>query len=192
MEKTNKPGRVIVACGPPLTGKSTLARRVAEKIGVVIVDVDAERFRLLPFSDDLLERDPVGERELMIAAYEIAVAKCRFAAAVLHRDVVVSGPFSVGEFKRPMECLIEDNIVPVQIFRLDAPDEEIRRRIQERIDSGPETTIKSWDKYQWALSIRTPWPRGIAEQVKRIITTANPEEGLQAILAEIDTSFLGC
>lgn len=181
-----KSGRVIVICGPPLTGKTTLAGLVAEKIGGVLVDVDAERFELLPDSAALIDQNPTSERQLMVAAYEIAVAKCRFRSAVMQRTIVVSGPFSVQEFKRPMEALIEDKIVPVRIFRLDAPEEEIRRRLQQRIDSKAKVTITSWEKYQRSLSIRVPWRPEIAKKVKKITTTGDPQDGLRAILVGIE------
>ena len=187
MEKKDNLGRIVVICGPPLSGKTTLARLVAIQTGGQLVDVDDQRFRLLPDSAGLFDQNPIGERQLMVAAYEIAVAKCRFESAVMRRLVVVSGPFSARVFKRAMEGLIEDKIVPVQIFRLDAPEDEIRRRIQERIDSGAQATIKTWEKYQWALSIRKPWRPEIRDQVKRITTTADTTESLQAILAEIET-----
>jgi hypothetical protein len=139
---------IVVLSGPPLHGKSTIARELHRVSNFVFLDVD-------------------GMKE----EYPQASTEERYGLMTEHADrylpdtpVVFAATFSKGVFKAPLKALIERYpAIPSLIFSLAVPSrDEIASRIQTRLAAGdPLLSIKTVEKYDWALTLVEPWWEGV-------------------------------
>lgn len=178
MESKLKPC-VVVFHGPPLEGKTVLAyalKRVCPDL--ILADVDEVRQRLVPNPMRILLLDAGEEERLtMVSSYAML---CKEAATALRLNpecsMVLTGTFSRSEFKLPLEILAEylhRMKIPLRVFLLDAPDEEIERRIEMRQREGSASNIDTLEKFKWAKEFFQP----IAfAPVVTIETSKSPDE----------------
>ncbi|MEK7181168.1 MAG: AAA family ATPase [Patescibacteria group bacterium] len=97
MMELEKP-KIVVFCGKPLSGKSTIAKAVAEQIGAYLVDIDDNvRTPLVGMPhphpnkfEELMQND----RLEMAAAYDLLFATIQTYMARLKRSLVVTATFS--------------------------------------------------------------------------------------------------
>jgi len=175
---------LVVLTGAPLAGKTTLAELVAQQSNLTHLDVDSVRFELDPESERLTVTGPL-ERWLMISAYETMIARARLV--LYHgKAVILSGTFSRQVFKRPLLGLLQDAAaiqLPAYVFELNTSGEEVRRRIEVKNSSGLPAVIKTWEQYQWALTIREPWGPSILPV--RVESGIAPREALDQFLPKL-------
>jgi predicted kinase len=159
---------VVVLSGLPLTGKSTLAERmVGIEEGVrsnfVILDVDDIRKDIDPTrrainqdTGETIILPPIllpDEQEFSIM--NLVYGAVCFEAARLSlegKPVAIAGAFARPEIKKPLmdlEKILAQAAIPFRIFELEASEEELRARIEQRKLQGTSSNIDSWEKLEW-------------------------------------------
>ncbi|EKE14931.1 MAG: hypothetical protein ACD_12C00241G0001 [uncultured bacterium] len=151
----------IVFSGLPLTGKTTLAKRLAVVSNLEVIDVDVVREEI----DETRKQSPSSkwlsskqEKAIMKKAYAILCQRAReriFKGAA----ILLTATFSREEFKKPLKELysfLQENNIPFKAFLLTAADEKIEKRIEQRRLKGSVSNVSTLEKYQWAKTIFKP------------------------------------
>jgi shikimate kinase len=109
-------GPVLILIGPPGSGKSTVGRLVAEKLGVSFRD----------FDDDLQNEYglPAGELVVKLGREKFSEVECRLIGPVLadHSGVLALGGGT------PLNPAIQDQLRPFHVVFLDVELDELLRR----------------------------------------------------------------
>jgi predicted kinase len=143
-------GRLVVVCGLPGTGKTTVAQRVAEEHGAVRFSADDWMDAL---GIDLWDQ----ERRAALEALQWDVARSLLAqgAAV----VVEWGTWSLAE-RDELRTAARAVGAAVHLVFLDAPVDELWRRIRERGREDPPITRE--DLERWSQVIERPTAEELA------------------------------
>jgi len=109
-------GPVLILIGPPGSGKSTVGRLVADKLGVSFRD----------FDDDLQKECglPAGELVVQLGREKFGELECRLIGGVLadHSGVLALGGGT------PLNPAVQDQLKPFHVIFLDVELEELLRR----------------------------------------------------------------
>jgi predicted kinase len=142
---------LIVFAGLPGTGKTALARPVADRVGATFLRVDsiesAIASTLAPVDDS-----PVG----YVVAERVAADQLRGG-----RPVVIDAVNNVAEARDMWVALAVACAVPVRFVEVICSDEsEHRRRVESRTAEMPGHAVPTWDEVQ-----RRPWTPFTAERL---------------------------
>jgi predicted kinase len=126
VNETSRPPRLVLLCGLPASGKTTLARELADTYGAVRLSADEWKLALGidPFDDDARIRLEAQLNALAMRLLELGtsvILEWGFWARV-ERDEKREAARSVG--------------AAVELRFLDAPYDELVRRVEERTASG--------------------------------------------------------
>ncbi|MBI2641929.1 AAA family ATPase [Candidatus Roizmanbacteria bacterium] len=152
---------VIVLCGPPLVGKTTLALKLADLSNLVPLDVDPLRNILDPSRQgvNLRNKQPYKDREKQLAMMKSVFTRlCEMAEedAMLGYPVILSGGFAAytHDLLRELKVKLDQRNLPLRIFRLTSNREEMLRRLEERIkDPYSQSDIRTEENLDWALTL---------------------------------------
>jgi predicted kinase len=84
---------LIILCGPPCTGKSTIGADLQKRLAFIHLDVDTIRQRLLPDSDQRMEDRNIAYRamhfvaEHLVRSGQIVIVNATYNREVHRRDV---------------------------------------------------------------------------------------------------------
>ena len=138
---------IVAIIGPPLTGKSTLARSLSTISNFTPLDVDVARQEIFPIS----KRDMVlpGEQEVfaMLNSYQRNHEKARDLLNT-GKPVVLVATYSRQIYHDMLRQLESKFNVPLKVILLSCSDEEIKRRIDQRSRSGDFSNVKTLDHYK--------------------------------------------
>ena len=133
--------RLIVVCGLPLTGKSTVAQGLSSQLGIHHVDIDAQvRFPLLGPPDPNPYRSPEAEalsRKEMGECYDLLIHAARSNLA-LGRSVIITATFSSLRSRENLTRILQEypsvdlRIVVCGTDRENVERDEIERRLAAR------------------------------------------------------------
>ena len=118
MQRAMGPGIALIAVsGPPLIGKSTLARGISETLGIQAINVDDVRAQILPKSSGVLHTIE-EEANFMMASYQ---EMYRLAGGVLEggRSVIVDATHSKEKYHDMIVNLALKEAVPLIVVLLD-------------------------------------------------------------------------
>ncbi len=156
---------LIVVCGWPLSGKSSIAKILAERLGIHWVDIDAVRKLCvgIPYphpdeSEELMAKD----RLEMKTAYELLIHNADIHLGLLRRSVIITATFSreAGQedlarfYWREMSPIAEHRarIKVVQCVPVFTSPEDEREEIERRLsrgfgEGGYVGGVNSWTRY---------------------------------------------
>ena len=88
----------------------------------------------------------------------------------LKTPTCVTGTFSREEFKRSLKEIYNDSsrVIPIRIFLLSAPDEEIEKRIERCRLEGSPSNINTLERFQWAKGFFQPIDFAPVTQIETI------------------------
>ena len=113
---------LIAMAGLPGTGKSTLAVRIAERIGGLVLNKDMVRAELFPVVDYSREQDDAavawmyGEAAWRIAEQPVIIDGRTFSKSYQVRDLLEAAA-RMGVESRIIECVASDDAVKVRLER---------------------------------------------------------------------------
>lgn len=129
---TDKQPRLVLLCGMPASGKTTLARELAEDYGAVRLNADEWKLALGidPFDDDARVR-----LETQLLALTERLLKLR-------TSVILEWGFWARSERDALRALARSLDATVELRFLDVPYDELVRRVVERTANGgiPITT----------------------------------------------------
>ncbi len=129
------PPVLLVLCGLPGTGKSTIAHAVERALGAVVLSSDLLRKRLFGLEPTERWRGGVGAgpytSEWTTRTYD---ALCSQAAAHLDggRSVIVDATFPVASWRARFLTLASERHVPARVLHVVAPDAVVEERLAAR------------------------------------------------------------
>jgi predicted kinase len=146
------PGTLIVLCGLPASGKTTLAKQLERERSALVLSEDVWVARMFPLEaahdDDLRERIKAVQWDLAVrvALRGVDVVLDWGLWARVERDDVRAGAAAAG--------------VPLEIRYLDVPREELLRRIAARNAALPPDTfhIEDGQLDEWIALFQPPTP----------------------------------
>lgn len=133
---------LVVLCGPPLSGKTTLGRELAKHSNFAFLDVDEARWEIFLKSDRLPDKQ---EQFAMQTSYQKNHEKARDLLQ-LRQPVIVAATYSRELYHQMLQDLAERNGAELRVFLLVVSDEEIRRRIENRANENP-SVIKTFEQF---------------------------------------------
>lgn len=172
---------IVVFTGPGLTGKTTLGSLLAERTNFVFYDVDEIRWKI--FDKRAGQGFPIElpepySRFAMLTSYQ---ANHERARDIIWRgqQVILAATYSREPYHKMLKGLQEITQVPLIVFLLEASDEVIERRLQQRQQEGSWSNVRTMEHYLVMKSRQIP-----IEGVYLIrLNTEKPEvESLTAVL----------
>ncbi len=161
--------QVVVFAGLPGTGKSTLARAVAGRLGALWLRVDTIEAALLAAG---LPRS----FETGLAAY-LGVRDVAADHLAMGRSVVIDAVNGVEEGRRMWRELAREHRAERYVVEVVCGDPtEHRRRVEGRTPPTPPLPKPTWEEVLHREYL--PW----TEPVLRVDSTAPPEESVERIL----------
>lgn len=152
MATTSAPQQIHLVFGPPAAGKTTYARKLAEKLGAVLLDSDEITERLIRAGLALAGMDPDDrDSPAYKSAFREVVYETLFDLAVSHSTrlpVVIAGPFTRegGDAEWPGRMKERLEILPEFHFVWCHPDER-KRRVSLRGAARDLPKLADWDAY---------------------------------------------
>ncbi len=175
---------LLVFMGLSGTGKSTLARKLAQTLLANYYNSDVVRKELLGISPEEHRYEPFGQGiyrpEITEKTYE---ALAEYAARDLQRgrDVILDATYQNARFR----ALVWEKTASLPVDRLfvwcKAPEEEIRKRLEGRRAKPGEVSDGRWEIYL-AQKERFEPPREIPAQELLELDTTLPVEELEALI----------
>ena len=174
---------LVIICGVPLSGKTSIAKKVAEELGVKHLDVDTDiRFPIFGKPEQDADLTPEGkeqERKEMLAAYKVMLSAAD-ELLTLDRSVILTATFSRGVYWELTNSVMtkhsDAKLKVVQCKIAGDSDDEIWRRIRERgvhTVNSPAQYNAVKDRYIKLpvkhLEVDTTGPGNLAEKVSRIV-----------------------
>ena len=131
--------RLVVFAGLPGTGKSTLARLLAERLGAVWLRVDL-------IEASLLKAGIPQSFETGLSAYIVARDIAR-EHLNLHRDVIIDAVNGVEPARQMWRELAEETHARRFIIEVFCPDREVhRQRVESRGELTPPLPNPTWEE----------------------------------------------
>ena len=152
--------RLVVIGGLPGTGKSTLARQVAEAVDGTWIRSDVVRKRLAGLRPDVSASHPLGEGIYSASATEATYGSMIDSARsdlLLGRNVVLDATFTQPAWRAAARELAERTYTDLAEFRCVAPMSVIEQRLGQRSrGDGPSDATAEVARYMARSEV--PWP----------------------------------
>lgn len=137
---------LVVFAGLPLTGKTTIATKLAVFSNYTLIDVDDIRHQEMPVVQVL---KPEEEK---LAVEHTYVRMFNLARKLLNdgKPVIIAGVFSRPDpYHNQLKTLVKEEKVPLKFFYLETPTiEEVEKRIQIRLNSPDNlSNVTSYDRF---------------------------------------------
>lgn len=130
---------LVLVCGLPGAGKTTVAGDVVDRVGAVRIRTDVVR-------KDLFEEPTYSDAETD-EVYE-SVRQRADAALAAGDDVVLDGTFREREFRAPAYRLAAEHDVDYVVLKVEADDDVVRKRIRQREDDASDADVSVYEHYR--------------------------------------------
>jgi uncharacterized protein len=181
------PPRLLITSGVVGSGKSTVARAVAARLGAIVVRTDVVRKRLAGLAPTERGAAEVYTPEMSRRTYDEAL---RLAGEMLAAGwtVIVDGTFTTAAERAGARALASRSGVPLGVLWCDAPDAVLADRLRRRAadpgevsDAGPELLGDHRARYE---------PPANEPDAIRVDTAAGPDAAVEAALRGLSAGGL--
>ena len=128
---------LVVVCGLPGTGKSTVSRRVTDRLDGRLVRTDVVRKELYP--------DPSYTTAESRATYD-AVLSCARETVNAGEHVVLDGTFRRRTLRERAAAVADDAGVPFRLVRVECDERLVRERIRARVDDESDADVAVYER----------------------------------------------
>ena len=134
---------LIILCGPPCTGKSTIGAELQQRLGFVHLEVDDIRQRLLPDSDQRIEDRDIAYRGMHLLADHLGRSgQSVIVNATYNRDLHRKEVASIAAKVALIQCRASLETV-VSRFRSRAPG-------HAALDLTEDLVRELWTNFAWS------------------------------------------
>jgi predicted kinase len=190
LEEPNRRPCLVLVIGLPATGKSTLARALAEQVGFDLIRSDVMRKQLagLPIQQPVPEqrRAEVYSRDGDERTYAACLSQTE-QQVLAGRRVIVDATFrDEGRRRLFLDSAVRCG-VPSLILLCEAGPELVRQRLESRRNDASDA---NWSVYLYAAEHWQPFGPLTAPAVHKISTAESPELAVQAALRALEEAKL--
>lgn len=138
---------LIILCGPPCTGKSSIGAELERQFGFNHLEMDAIRQRVLPDSDQRQEHRDIGYRAMHLVAEHLLLAG---------KTVVVNATYNRELHRKEVASVSESSQCPTVLIQCKAPLEVVISRFKSRppghaaLDLTEELVRELWSKFAYS------------------------------------------
>lgn len=148
--RRDRPPILIITCGLTATGKSTLARRLAERAGLALVSSDVVRKGLAGLAPQEHRFEPF-RRGIYGPAFTDKTYRAILAKAGAHLEkgesVIADASFVQRKHRRWARRLAEGEGADFYCLEFRASDAAVRRRLARRLRQGGDPSDARWEIY---------------------------------------------
>ena len=127
---------LVVVCGLPGAGKSTVSRRVAERLDGHLVRTDVVRKELFP--------EPSYTSVESRATYDEVLARARTRVEA-GDPVVLDGTFRRRTLRNRVAAVADDADVPLRLVRVACEESVVRERLAARVDDESDADVAVYE-----------------------------------------------
>ena len=171
---------LIVVFGLSGTGKSTLARALAEKLLANYYNSDIVRKKLLDIPPEEHHYEPFGQgiysEEMTLKTYQ-ALADYAIQDLKQGRDVVVDATYRSRKYRQLILTKAKQRQVKLLFVQCVAPDEVVKERFEERAQKTGEPSDGRWEIYVKQKEVFEA-PEEIPDQELLVLDATKPVEEL--------------
>jgi len=140
------PPSLVLTCGLPATGKSTLAKSLAVPLRAVVLRSDLVRKELAGLAPRERAPQEIYSDEWTTRTYDTLRARAA-DALTRSRHVIVDANFPTRAFRNPFAALAREHGAPFAILHATADDDTVRARMHERSRDTNEPSDADFDVY---------------------------------------------
>ncbi|MFC7069518.1 AAA family ATPase [Halobaculum lipolyticum] len=129
--------RLVVVCGLPGAGKTTVAEAAADRLGATLVRTDVVRKELFP--------EPTYTDEESRRTYE-AVFERAGAALAAGEPIVLDGTFRRADRRDRARAVADDRGVPFRLVRVTCEEAVAKSRIRAREGDASDADVAVYDR----------------------------------------------
>lgn len=138
---------IIVMCGLPATGKSTVARALAAPLGATVLRTDEIRKHLAGVASTARGDESLYTNEVTDRTYAQLASQTR-KLITAGRSVVADATFASSRRRKALIQIARDGGVPWAVVHTTASDQTVRRRMAARATDRCEVSDADWVVYQ--------------------------------------------
>lgn len=127
---------LVVVCGLPGTGKSTVSRRVADRLDGRLLRTDVVRKELFPNPDYTSDESSAVYAEILERTREAVAAG---------DNIVLDGTFRRAAIRRRVVGVAIDANVPYRLVRVVCDEPVVRERIATRVDDVSDADFRVYE-----------------------------------------------
>ncbi len=171
-----RPSMLVITCGLTATGKSALARRLAELTGMDVVSSDVVRKRLAGLALGERRFEPFGggiySQEFTERTYAALLEEGREHLRQ-GRSVILDASFLRRKHRRAAVRLAAEEGAQLACLQLLASDEAVRTRLARRLREGGDPSDARWEIYA-GQKRRVQRPSEISVERRIVVDTKQP------------------
>jgi uncharacterized protein len=172
---------IVITCGLPGTGKSTVARRLAARTGFTMFSSDVVRKETAGLAPEEHQYETFGEgiyaRDYTERTYAELLRQAR-PVVLEGRSVILDASFIRRSDRKTAARLAMDTGAQFACILLDATPEIVRRRLDRRLARGTGPSDARWQTYI-AQKRRFQRPSEIPAELLKVIETIRPRRGIE-------------
>lgn len=127
---------LVVVCGLPGAGKSTVSRHVADRLDGRLVRTDVVRKELFP--------DPSYTTAESRTTYDEVLSRARERIRA-SKHVVLDGTFRRRALREQAAAVADDAGVPFRLVRVECDEQLVRERIRARVDDESDADVAVYE-----------------------------------------------
>jgi predicted kinase len=173
------PAMLVMMCGLPATGKSSLAKEIARRTGFEVISSDVVRKEMAGISPEEHRyeeyRGGIYSADATALTYDALLDRAR-PLLLAGQSVILDASFLRRDQRRAAGRLARETGAQFACVYLAARDAEIRRRIERRVREGTDPSDARWEIYReqkrrFQRPSEVPGVRRITAEVSRTVAT---------------------